>query len=685
MHIPLHKRLWFQILLRVGFVIAIIVISSFFYLAHYQKKSILNHEKDFIVKLSETVEKALYYSMEKNDFFMLKEVIKNITKDNPHIKNIKLIDKSGKVIISSNIAEAGKVLVNNEGLCSYCHTGGVPKADKMAIIEIDDNYKVVNLLFNEPTCMTHHSPTKRMLGALVIDVSSASVNALIKNNFKNMVYSSTIAFFAMVVLIFLAITLLVTCPLKDLMKAMVDAAKGNLNVEVKIPSGNEIGVLSKTFNYMLGRLRELHDKDVEKEREIAKMQESLRYKAELEMLNAQLKSRVLELEAANNQIELMVKDIENKNYHLEKAVDRLRILYKISTSLTSVVDSDEIIKMIVDKSATIMKAKIASLMLVDKNSNTLFIKYSIGLRPEVLDIKVSIENSISGWVVREGKPLIVKNIETDERFKRVNRENYESKSLISSPVIIKGEVVGVLNVNNKIDGGVFTEDELELLNTLASQTAISLENANLYADLQKSYFDTIRALVNAIEAKDKYTRGHSERVTCYALEIGKKLNLSTKQLEILQHASILHDIGKIGTDLGILHKNGSLTDDEFDVVKEHPVVGSQIIEPISFLGDVKRIVTEHHERYDGKGYPHGKKGEELSLEARIIAITDAYDAMTSDRPYRKAMKNEDAIAELKRCAGTQFDPRLVDTFIEVLNENSSCKYIFRYFRILFYD
>jgi putative nucleotidyltransferase with HDIG domain len=666
MIIPFYKRLWFEILVRIGIVIGIITIASFFYISYHQKKSILNHEREFIVKLSETIEKSMYYSMEKNDFSIIKQMLNDITRDNEHVKSIKLIDKNGKVIISSDFRDNGKVLVSNEGLCDYCHTGSVPKRDKFAIVETGDKYKVVNLLYNGPTCSSHHSPTKKVLGAMVIDVSSTSVNNLIKSSMKRMFLSSGIGLIAMIFLTFLAITLLVTCPIKDLMKAMLDASKGNMNVEVKIPSGNEIGILAKTFNYMLGRLRELHDSDVAKEREIAKMQESLRYKAELETLNAQLKSRVIELESANRQIELMVKDIENKNYHLEKAVDRLRILYKISTSLTTVVDSDEVIKLIVEKSANIMKAKIASLMLVDREKNELYIKYAIGLRPELLNIRVSMDNSISGWVAREGKPLIVKDIEVDERFKRVNRATYESKSLISSPVIIKGEVVGVLNVNNKFDGGVFTEDELELLNTLAGQTAISLENAKLYADLQKSYFDTIRALVNAIEAKDKYTRGHSERVTCYSLEIGKRLNLSAKQMEALQHAAILHDIGKIGTDLGILHKNGMLTNDEFEVIKEHPVVGSQIIEPISFLNNVKRIVTEHHERYDGKGYPHGKKGEELSLEARIIAITDAYDAMTSDRPYRKAFTLDEAMGELRKKSGTQFDPKIVEVFEKVI-------------------
>jgi len=675
MHIPLFKRLWFEILVRICLVVGIITIASFFYIAHYQKKAILNYEKDYVVKLSETIEKSMYYSMEKNDFSIIRHMIKDITKNNEHLTSIKIIDKSGKIIVSSNDNDKGKVLVSNDAICNYCHTYIVPRRDKFAIIEVGNSYKVVNLLFNGPTCSIHHLSAKKVLGTMVIDFSTESINKLVNSSLKRMFLTSLFGLFAMVILTFLAITILVTCPIKDLMKVMLDASRGNLSVEVKISSGNEIGVLSKTFNYMLQRLKELHDRDVEKEREIARMKESLRYKAELETLNAQLKSRVIELESANRQIEMMVKDIENKNYHLERVVDRLKILYKISTSLTTVIDSDEIIKMIVEKSASIMKAKIASLMIVDKEKEELYVKYAIGLNPEFLNARVSIHDSISGWVVREGKPLIVKNIEEDERFKRVNKSNYESKSLISSPVIIKGEVVGVLNVNNKIDGGEFTEDELELLNTLCGQTAVSLENAKLYNDLQKSYFDTIRALVNAIEAKDKYTRGHSERVTCYALEIGKRLNMSTKQLEVLQHAAILHDIGKIGTDLNILHKNGSLTDDEYDVIKEHPVVGSQILEPISFLESVKRIVTEHHERYDGKGYPNGKKGDELTIESRIIAITDAFDAMTSDRPYRKAMDVEDAIAELKRCAGTQFDPYLVDIFINILRENPSCRYI----------
>lgn len=676
MHIPLYKRLWFEILYKISIVIGIIILASFFYIINYQKRELINYEKEIVTRLSTSLEKSLYYGMERNDFTIVENVINDVIKDQNDIKKIYILNKPGKVLISSENKDKGTSISMNSELCVSCHNGTTPKRDKFAIIEGKENFRVVNLLFNGPTCMTHHSATKKVLGALVIEISKDSINGLLKRNLEKMVYSSIITFAILIILTFLVVTLFVTCPIKDLMKAMIDASKGNLNVEVKIPSVNEIGILAKTFNFMVNKLREFHENDLKKEHEIAKMQEKLRYKAELETLNAQLKARVMELENANNQIEMMVKDIEEKNFHLEKAVDRLKILYRISRCLTTVLNPDDVIKMIVEKSVQIMKAKTGSLMLINDKKDALYIKYAIGMDENIVkNTLVKVGDSIAGWVAKEAKPLIVKNIETDERFKMISKDKYETRSLISSPVIIKGEVVGVLNVNNKIDGSEFTEDELELLNTLAGQTAVSLENAKLYTDLQKSYFDTIRALVNAIEAKDKYTRGHSERVTCYALEMGKRLNLTPKRLEILQHASILHDIGKIGTDLNILNKSGFLTIEEFEVVKEHPLVGSQILDPISFLDDVKSIITEHHERYDGKGYPLGKKGEEILLESRIIAICDAFDAMTSDRPYRKGLSAELAIEEIKRCAGTQFDPKLVDIFVSVIQENPNCMYI----------
>ncbi|MBI5026932.1 MAG: HD-GYP domain-containing protein, partial [Nitrospirae bacterium] len=166
--------------------------------------------------------------------------------------------------------------------------------------------------------------------------------------------------------------------------------------------------------------------------------------------------------------------------------------------------------------------------------------------------------------------------------------------------------------------------------------------------------------------KSPWTRGHSERVTEYALKIGRALGLSDGEMEKLRIAGLLHDIGKIGTYDGVLDKPGQLTDEEYEVVKRHPGKGADVLSPISQLGDIIPWIRGHHERYDGKGYPDGLKGEEIPLQARILSVADAYDSMTAERPYRKTPGREKAIEELKRYSGIQFDPEVVDIFLKVL-------------------
>ena len=178
-------------------------------------------------------------------------------------------------------------------------------------------------------------------------------------------------------------------------------------------------------------------------------------------------------------------------------------------------------------------------------------------------------------------------------------------------------------------------------------------------ELNEANKDLIASLVSAIEAKDRYTLGHSERVSEYAVSLAKKLNMSEEKIEEVRIAGMLHDVGKIGVADEILHKPSRLTDDEYEEVKKHPAIGSFILNTLELSDTTMDAINYHHERYDGKGYPLGLKGKELSLEAQIIALSDAYDAMTSDRPYRKAMSHIDAIKEIKKCSDTQFNPELV--------------------------
>ncbi len=190
----------------------------------------------------------------------------------------------------------------------------------------------------------------------------------------------------------------------------------------------------------------------------------------------------------------------------------------------------------------------------------------------------------------------------------------------------------------------------------------------LYTKMRKIYLETMRALAAAIDAKDPYTKGHSERVTEMAIALAQELNLPEQQIEDLEYAALLHDIGKIGIDERILGKNGGLTSEEWEKIREHTLIGAKIIEPVEFLKNSYQAIYYHHERYDGSGYPAGKKGEEIPLFARIIAVADAYDAMNSDRPYRKKLSEDEIIQELREQAGGQFDPEVAQALISILKK-----------------
>jgi len=189
----------------------------------------------------------------------------------------------------------------------------------------------------------------------------------------------------------------------------------------------------------------------------------------------------------------------------------------------------------------------------------------------------------------------------------------------------------------------------------------------LYTKMRKVYLDTIRALAAAIDAKDPHTKGHSERVAETSVALAQELNLTDKDIENIEYTALLHDIGKIGITDNILGKNSSLTDKEFDKIKEHPVMGAKIVEPVDFLKNSYEAIYHHHEKYNGAGYPDGLKEKDIPLLSRIIAVADAYDAMGSDRPYRKKLSKDKILKELKDQAGKQFDPEIVKVLISVLD------------------
>jgi len=269
----------------------------------------------------------------------------------------------------------------------------------------------------------------------------------------------------------------------------------------------------------------------------------------------------------------------------------------------------------------------------------------------------------------EGRPYFIIPGAHTKKFFRKYPDRKGLSCLLSVPLRIKDHVVGSVNVYSYRQNYRFGEGQAKLLVILADRAAQAIENARLYQNLRRTFRETIEGLVSALEAKDKYTSGHSRRVTEYALLLGRALKLEPEELEKIEWAGLLHDIGKIGIRLESLNKPGKITKQEHEMFKDHTTMAKQIIEQIHFLKEIVPLVYHHHENYDGSGYPSGIKAEHIPLGARILAIADAYDAMTSDRPYRKALGVKEAIKELKRCAGTQFDTALVDVFNKELELN----------------
>ncbi|MFH1369229.1 MAG: HD domain-containing phosphohydrolase [Elusimicrobiota bacterium] len=344
-------------------------------------------------------------------------------------------------------------------------------------------------------------------------------------------------------------------------------------------------------------------------------------------------------------------------------------IHEFGMTATGIVSKDELTQLIVDSACKLMRSDSGSLMLLNHETNELAIVSSKGLAPEVIaTTRVNLGEGVAGRVAQSGKPIFVENIETDIRFLRPNSVRYPSKSFISVPLKVKKRVIGVLNVSSSDTNKSFEERDVRLLTILADQAAITLENIDLYDNLQHFYLEMVQTLARTIDAKDSYTHDHADRARRYSISIGKKLGLPEAMIRHIEYAALMHDIGKIGIDENILRKPGQLTPEERDIIKKHPAIGNRIISPVAFLSPVAPMVLYHQEWFNGRGYPEGLAGEEIPLGARIVAVIDAFDAMTSDRPYRKALTKEAAIEELKKNSGTQFDPKVVKSFLETLEE-----------------
>lgn len=356
------------------------------------------------------------------------------------------------------------------------------------------------------------------------------------------------------------------------------------------------------------------------------------------------------------------KGIHNENI-LKQKTSLLTIISNASLAIVKNTPLSETLELILQQTITLFSAQNGSIMLINENEE-MTIKAAIGLDEEIIkNTKVKLGERISGWVAKNNEPLLLINQVFDSRFQSV-KERWIKDALIV-PLRVNGIVIGVLSISNKVGEDIFNHRDLDSISIIAEEVSIAIENARLYNNLESMSVGTLKSLCQTIDARDTYTKEHSDIVSNLSLLIAKAMKLSEKEIELIKFASLLHDIGKVGIRESILVKPGKLSSDEYAEIKRHPFISMQILKPLHFLRSVIPLVYHHHERYDGAGYLDGLFGESIPLGARIISVADAFEAMTANRPYRIAKPIPEALNILKEEAGKQFDPEVVEVFLDV--------------------
>jgi putative nucleotidyltransferase with HDIG domain len=377
-----------------------------------------------------------------------------------------------------------------------------------------------------------------------------------------------------------------------------------------------------------------------------------------------------DIEVANifcAQVALGLNNAQHYRY-AQRRVAQTQSLSEISRALISTLNVDEVLRTLMLKAVELLHCESGSLLLIDEATRELVFKVAVGpASQKLVDRRLPMTVGIVGAVATSGKPLIVNDAKSDPRhYDNVDAATeLTTRTLLCVPLINKQRILGVIEVVNRASGRLFDEDDLQLLSAYAAQGTIALENAQLYSQLKHSFTDTVRVIANAVEARDPYTAGHTLRVTRYAIETARELGWTEQQMEWVEIGALLHDIGKVGISDFILRKPSHLTREEYNEMKQHPIVGVKMLEGVAALRPILPYILYHQEHYDGSGYPFGLAKDEIPIEGRLLAVVDTFDAMTSDRPYRKGLSDQAAVDEIRRNRGTQFDPEVADAFIRI--------------------
>ncbi len=362
-------------------------------------------------------------------------------------------------------------------------------------------------------------------------------------------------------------------------------------------------------------------------------------------------------------------------------ISHLKSLCDIDRAMLSTLSHKGVMHAIIDKLNTTLNTDAAAVLTISSNGNggyTLNTTASYNISKKLQDYIQTSSNGFVSSVIDNRKPLMISKIDDDEDENFLSTLKDEGfSSYMASPIIIKRSLpIGVLTIYSRKQRQ-YTKGEIEFINAICDQIAIVIDRTHLLGRIQELSFESVRALAEAIELRDPYTRGHSIQVADLAVVLAKAMHLPEKEIPLIEFAGLLHDIGKIAIPETILKKKDKLTKEEWKTIKKHPTHSAKIIEPVLNLKPIQDWILHHHERWDGGGYPGGQREKEIPIESRILAVCDTYSAMLEDRPYRRGLALNEIRREMRRVAGEQLDPEIVDIFLnldlEVLNKRTADK------------
>ncbi len=348
-------------------------------------------------------------------------------------------------------------------------------------------------------------------------------------------------------------------------------------------------------------------------------------------------------------------------------------LVRIGSTINSSLGLKRVLSEVMDRLVALMRAERGFLMLREEDGR-LEVHVARGLDHVDLDEdQFAVSKTVINRVVETGNLVLTTNAQEDPRFEaQFSVAAYHLLSILCVPLKIKDSLIGVIYVDNRAYTGVFQQENIELISAFANQAAIAIHNAQLFDELQASkdeleiaYQATLEGWVRALDLRDKETEGHTRRVTALTQTLARGMGLKENEIVHVTRGALLHDIGKMAIPDGILLKPGKLTDEERKQIEKHPLFAYEMLSPIKFLHPALDIPYCHHEKWDGTGYPRGLKGEEIPFAARIFSVVDVWDALVSDRPYRKGIQPAEVKKSIRELSGTHFDPRIVEAFLSL--------------------